>query len=373
MRRVALVAVGVALLAPGAADAALPRSTTDRLDDVAGPQIHFVYAVPADGVDRGLDENGALEGSVGSFQRWLAGETGGPNLRVDTYQGGLDITFFRLAATDATLAARGAFVRDGIEAELRAAGFNRSDRLYAVYYDGSSTYACGGAAWPPQIPGNVVAMYLRGRFGTAVCENNGFSPASAPPTYWEYAMLHDILHGLGIVGTCAPHHHLSGHVSDFPNDLMWAGNQPWSFPARLDIGRDDYYGHGRTDCPDLARSPYLTSNAPPPVVVPEPVVEEPAVIAVARFKAALRARPGRTFDVSLAVTVDGLRASTGKARCTAKLGTRALRPIAASFTGSAARCRWRLPATARGKRLTGTVQAIVGPLSAKRTFTRVVR
>jgi hypothetical protein len=102
------------------------------------------------------------------------------------------------------------------------------------------------------------------------------------------------------------------------------------------------------------------------------VVTEP-VLAVTRFTVAARARPGKTFDASLAVTLDDVPATTGSARCTAKLGTRALRPVAASFTGSAARCRWRLPATARGKRLTGTVQAVVGSLSAKRTFARVVR
>lgn len=371
MRRVLIAALG-AFLAPGAANAALPRSTADRLDDRTEPQIHFVYAVPADSQDRRLDETGALEGSVGSFQAWLAAEAEGKNLRVDTYQRVLDVSFFRLAASDATLAARGAYVREGVEAELRAAGFNRPDRIYAVYYDGSSTWACGGAFWPPQLQGNAVVMYLRGRPGSAVCENNGFAAASAPPTYWEYAMLHDILHGLGIVGTCAPHHHLAGHVSDFANDLMWSGNQPWSFPAHLDIGRDDYYGTGRTDCPDLARSPYLTASAPPPVVPDEPVDIEP-VLAVTRFTAAARARPGKTFDALLAVTVDDLPAATGSARCTAKLGTRALRPVASSFTGSAARCRWRLPATARGKRLTATVQAVVGSLAAKRTLTRVVR
>ncbi len=362
MRRglVALVSAGV-FAAP--ADAALPRSTVDRLDEARGPQIHVVYAVPADGADRRLDETGALEGSVGSFQAWLAAETGGPNLRLDTYQGSLDVSFFRLAATDAAVAARGAFVREAVEAELRAAGFNRPDRLYAVYYDGSSTYACGGAFWPPQLNGNAVVMYLRGRPpGSVPCESNGFAAASSPPTYWEYAMLHDILHGLGIVPTCAPHHHLAGHVSDFSNDLMWAGSQPWRFPAHLDLGRDDYYGHGRTDCADLARSPYLTSNPPPP-----------PVFAVSRFVIPARARPGRVFEVRLEVTLDDTPAVTGTARCTGQLGARALRAVSTSFAASSARCRWRLPAGSKGKRFQGVVQATVGSQKASRSFSRVVR
>ena len=44
------------------ADAALPRSTADRLDEVRGPQIQVVYALQADGQDRGMDESGVLEG-----------------------------------------------------------------------------------------------------------------------------------------------------------------------------------------------------------------------------------------------------------------------------------------------------------------------
>jgi hypothetical protein len=356
------VACCIALLVSAGADAALPRSTTDRLDEARGPQIHVVYSVPADGVDRRLDETGVLEGSVGSFQAWLAAETGGANLRVDTYQGSLDVSFFRLAATDAAVASRGAFVREAVESELRGAGFDRRDRIYAVYYDGSSTYACGGAFWPPQLNGNAVVMYLRGRPGSAVCESNPFAPATSPPGYWEYSMLHDLLHGLGMVPTCAPHHHLAGHVSDFANDLMWAGSQPWLFPARLDIGRDDYYGHGRTDCADLARSPYLTSNAPPP-----------PVLAVTTFTAGARAQAGKTLTATLGVSLDGERVAAGSARCTGRLGTRAVRAVSVSFAASAARCRWRIPAESKGKRLRGTVQASVGALTAARSFSRVVR
>jgi hypothetical protein len=40
--------------------------TSDRPDDVSGPQIQVVYALPADGTDRDLDENGTLDASVAS-------------------------------------------------------------------------------------------------------------------------------------------------------------------------------------------------------------------------------------------------------------------------------------------------------------------
>ena len=177
--------------------------------------------------------NGTLAGSVDSFQGWLSDKTGGQALRLDTYQGALDVTFLRLDQTDAEIAAEGAFVRDLLEDELDAAGFDDPDKLYAVYYDGTSTFACGGGAWPPTLPGNVAAMYLNGLPGSAVpCASNPFASASEPPTYQEFAMLHEIMHTLGFVPTCAPNHWRAGHVSDEPNDLMWAGDGPWA-PGRL--------------------------------------------------------------------------------------------------------------------------------------------
>ena len=39
-----------------------PARRSHRLDEVRGPQIHVLYALPSDGVDRRLDETGALEG-----------------------------------------------------------------------------------------------------------------------------------------------------------------------------------------------------------------------------------------------------------------------------------------------------------------------
>ena len=60
---------------------------------------------------------------VDVFQGWLEGQTAGRRLRVDTAGGQLDISFFRLARTDAEIASHGPFVRDEIEDELTAAGF----------------------------------------------------------------------------------------------------------------------------------------------------------------------------------------------------------------------------------------------------------
>jgi hypothetical protein len=257
-----LAAVVALALAPDAS--AQSRATVDRVDDSIAAQLHVIYALPSDGVDRALDTDGTLERSVSSFESWLAGKTDGRRLRLDTFAGALDITFLRLSRTDAELASHGALVRDEIEQELDAAGFDAPNKVYAVYYDGTSNFSCGGGAWPPSLPGNVAALYLDGLPESPVpCRSNPFAGPGAPPGYLEFAMLHEIMHTLGFVATCAPNHHRAGHVSDNPDDLMWAGDGPW-VPSGwgnvvLDAGGDDYYGHSNAGCLDLDDSPLLTA------------------------------------------------------------------------------------------------------------------
>ena len=104
---VVLLVGGLAAFAPVPVNAgtfratSLPRSTVDRADDFVGLQVHVIYAVPSDGIDRAFDTSGGIESSTASYQTWLAGQTGGRALRFDTYQGSLDITFQRLPRPDA--------------------------------------------------------------------------------------------------------------------------------------------------------------------------------------------------------------------------------------------------------------------------------
>jgi hypothetical protein len=85
------------------------RSTADRTDDFAGYQIHVMYVLPSDGIDYNLDTNGAIASSVAATQKWFAAQTRGTRrLRFDTSNGELDISFFRLARTDAAIAGFGA-------------------------------------------------------------------------------------------------------------------------------------------------------------------------------------------------------------------------------------------------------------------------
>lgn len=267
---VAALAAALAPLHAGGTSSpgALPRSTTDRPDDRGGLQVHMIYALPSDGVDRAFDTDGSIQNSADAYQRWLSGQTGGRTLRLDTFQGSVDVTFHRLQQTDAQIAARGGFALESIDPELVAAGFNAPGKVYAVYYDGSNPAFCGNAKWPPVWPGKTAAFYLRGTPpGSVPCFYYGWPPVGGQPNYTSFAMFHDVTHTMGIVGTCAPHHAANpGHVSDSSSDLMYGGPEPW-YASVLDVGRDDYYEANIPGCPDLSTIGFLTSEVDFPLTV----------------------------------------------------------------------------------------------------------
>jgi hypothetical protein len=88
----------------------------------------------------------------------------------------------------------------------------------------------------------------------------------------EATAQHELLHALGAVPACAPHADGTAHVGDGSHDQMHGADPvgaptpdpadtSYDGPAELDPGRDDYYGHGRPDCLDVARSVFLTPLA----------------------------------------------------------------------------------------------------------------
>jgi len=253
----AWVLVGEARITAGL----VARNLADQVDDLTGSQVQVLYVLPSDGVDEQLDINGTIAQSIGAAQYWLRGQTGGRELRMDTRSSALDITFIRLNRSDAALVAFGAYVRDEIEAELASRGYLEPGKIYLAYYGGGSTWACGGAPRPPTLLGQVSVLYLKGTPPGAICANNVIGGSPTVPAYWEFSALHETLHTIGIVADCAPNHTSHGHSSDSPNDLMYAGAQPWT-PGVLDFGRNDYFGHGIPGCLDLATSPFLAAAIP---------------------------------------------------------------------------------------------------------------
>jgi hypothetical protein len=301
-RRASLAAVALAALLTFAgsvmphatASADRERATVDRPDDVHGVQVHFLYVVPADRGDRQLDTNGAIEESIARIEHWLRRETGGLSLRVDTYQGAPDITFVRLPHSDAEATRGHPWPIWVIGGDLVTAGFNDPDKVYAVFYDGHSSWACGGAK-SPALP-RLAAMYLRAQPTNdphPCSDAPGFGTGLDRPGYFEIGLLHEVLHTLGFAPPCAPHVTHTDHVNDSPTDLLYHPDEqspaPWDWPhAVLDYNRDDYFGDRvPSGCPNLRDSPVLAPRNE----------AEPTVTLTVSWRAggAIRLAPGGTY------------------------------------------------------------------------------
>ena len=226
-----------------------PRSTRDRPDDVSGPQVHFVYVVPSDREDLDRDRFGEIENSVTALQSWLQDRTG-QRLRVDTYQGRVDVSFLQLSFTHQEGDGFGASLVGRVLQEASRLMI-RGDKVLGIYYEGRAIGACG-SAWFQRGGAHYIDCVASPRVGV---DEATFGAAEA-------TMLHELFHVFGAVPECAPNEGRGFHVIDEPTDLMYAGVGrvellPEERVYQVDVGRNDYYGHGRSDCIDIRRSRFL--------------------------------------------------------------------------------------------------------------------
>ncbi len=238
-----------------------PYTTTDRPDEVAGYQIHFIYVLPSDGKDSFLDIDGQIELSANAMNGWLQSHTE-HHLRFDTYNGKLDVSFMRLDYTADQISTLDIDVLNLMEYEIKTRGFDSTYKLYVVHYDGffvSDLGFCGIAQYPPDGAGQTAMLLLRGYNPELdlTCPRQ-FTKSADYTGYFEMTILHEVLHLLGMVPSCAAHNQ-NGHVTDSAQDLMYYQYNGSYSPlyTYLDYHNDDYYGHENADCPDFARSVFL--------------------------------------------------------------------------------------------------------------------
>ena len=242
-------------------DVIATRSLEDRPDDEEGSQVHAVYAIVADGVDEELDRNGRIANSVNAAVDWIASQTG-RRLRVDTYRGEPDVTFLRLAKSQAALWTRTdsivSLLDDAIRTSPLASAENAEEKVYAVYYSGPTGIAAeegplevAGSA----IPQRVAAVYLWGAHNLGEPRGGDASDRNYHEVgFHEIVMAHELFHVMEAVDTCAPNAD-GPHVADDRNDLMYVGARSVrDRMAVIDRNRDDYYGHDIPGCTDAEDS-----------------------------------------------------------------------------------------------------------------------
>lgn len=237
------------------------RHDVDMPDDVQGQQIHVIYAVPKGSVDRALDLTDRFTNSIGSINGWLRKQTGDTlEMKLDTYQGRVDITHVSLPKTDTEYESWGDRKLLPIQDDLVSLGQIKDGKIYYVYYDGDWSVSCGTSS-NSMHGGKIAVQFVQGlssKPGVNPCENNPKAQSeSDPPTYLDRVVLHELLHLIGIP-----------HVGDSPTDLMYGyeygvpKNPPRDDEFVLDYGKNDYafdrstgsYALGR---PNIYDSPFF--------------------------------------------------------------------------------------------------------------------
>jgi hypothetical protein len=267
------------------------RATSDRPDEVAGLQVHPIYVLPPGATDHQLDTSGAIHDSLQRINAWFREQTDGRSLRIDTFQGKADVTFHRLSAPVPD-ASDSSTVLDHVVTALQEAGLDHPQKVMLILYGENRRTDWTG------VGGNLTAL-------VQVVPDGRWPAPQATFDGLDKIVAHELLHAIGAVPAGAPHRADGYHAGDDPQDVMTARpdrKAPW----RLDVGRDDYYGHGRSDLQDLARSFYweplpgdaavwagqpLTLSAganptamPVPATVSDPALEGPAMAVVQRWR-----------------------------------------------------------------------------------------
>ncbi|MGE3445396.1 MAG: hypothetical protein AB7L13_22395 [Acidimicrobiia bacterium] len=199
-----------------------------------------VYALPADSpFDPQLPD--AIRHELDVVNAWFGGQTDGRYLRFRTADSRVEVNVVTLTQTTAQLQAR-TDVLNAITQELLATR-QISPFEYSLVYVPITTSSCG------QSGAGVSIVFMRQCAGTPRIDSATFGQGAL------FVAAHEMVHTLGAVPGCAPHFDGSGHVDDDPRDLMYVGPRAHDYThVTLDPGRDDYYGHGRGDCFDVATS-----------------------------------------------------------------------------------------------------------------------
>jgi hypothetical protein len=200
--------------------------------------VNAVHAVPA-GSDPVPGISDAIRHELGLVDAWYRTQTGGlgPRWALDA-SGAIEVRTVTLDMSRSELE-QAQFTSTVIESVQRA-GVADPDDLFVIYID-VGKYSCG---------------FSSGTYAFLMMASCDIYPSASTPGFpfgTSYLAAHELTHALGAVASCAPHHGNSGHVVDDNRDLLYAGpNQRDWLNLMLDPGRDDYYGHGRTDCTDIA-------------------------------------------------------------------------------------------------------------------------
>ena len=193
-------------------DEKVGRNFVDLEDVDDGYNIHVMYVIPADGVDKEYDLNSKIGMLLYQVDKWFKSKTkgrlftDGQNLKFDRKEDGkIDITFLRLEEDDHVISKEGIQAVNILQPSISSHGFNNPKKVYFIIYGGYNRDVCASSQLPSYategVIANTAALYYPGkRSGSCIENNGGFKPEFNETAK---AALHEILHVLGAVPQCA--------------------------------------------------------------------------------------------------------------------------------------------------------------------------
>lgn len=243
------------------------RSTTDRPDDIEGPQVRVLYVLPQDGFDHRWDVDGVIHAAAATANDWLFAN-GQRTIRFDTAGDVLDVGFVRLPIPESVLWLR----PDGTKCDpdemcpdprrlvslLEDLGSISSEKIHVIVWGGqlmpASTRNVGCAGAMPDRNAVFMSPFLR----QPLLNSMGCLPgivAKVPDSSNTFGltMIHEVFHVLGAVDNRAPDADGGYHIGNDPTDLMGGS----AGIVKLDPNRRNYWDHGVSNLVDVTDSPFL--------------------------------------------------------------------------------------------------------------------
>lgn len=209
-------------------------TTTDRPATVTGRAIRVVYAIGSDGPDRSAERAPGISADVDEISAWWRGQDPEREPRFDRagFSCGpqADLLVVRTTDTAAELQVDETRFEKVSQAVLTATGSQYEKQL--VYYDGpvQNDRRCGEGGGSATGSG-VAIVYLGACAGVATASTAA----------------HELLHAMGALEAGGPPNACpdrGGHPCDSETDLLWPFVSVDLASSVLDVGRNDYYGHG---------------------------------------------------------------------------------------------------------------------------------
>ncbi len=201
--------------------------------------IQAVYAIPA-GERPVAGRKRLIADAVADAQEWFRSQTGGRDLLFQQDPGGVSVVTVELSD-------RGGNIERVVSEVFGALG----SRPPLIIFGEGEFPAAGKTHGSCAHGGPMVMISIRR------CRQD------YPPGELAWIVAHELVHLLGAATDCAPNYAGLGHVDDDRRDILFYQHTGLGFGRLvLDVGRDDYYGHGRHDCYDIADNPLWASPAP---------------------------------------------------------------------------------------------------------------